>query len=207
MKNKTFIRNLLTIALMLSLFVLLPSKPVYAAKYTIPGTDITIDLPDGVTVPDTSSDKSNSSSYEYYYEKTVIKITVNGQTKYYTKDKDGNLIETDKDGNILNNKDKKDTTTEKTKKVKNGWITEKGKKYYYKNNKKITGMQKIGKYTFYFNKKGVMQKNKIIKIKGKVYAFNKKGHMVKNKSYTGKLDGKKVTYFFGKDGVAIWKAI
>ena len=52
-----------------------------------------------------------------------------------------------------------------------------------------------------------MQKNKIIKVKGKIYAFDKKGHMVKGKSYTGKLNGKKVTYYFGDNGIAIWKAV
>ena len=174
--------------------MLIPANTVEAStKVKIPGTNIEIDVPDG------------ASSYTYEYSKTTIKITVNGTTKYYTYDDKGNLVETDKNGNILNNKDK--TKSEKTKAVKKGWVKTAKGKTYYKNGKKVTGIQKIGKQTYYFDKKGIMQKNKIIKVKGKIYAFDKKGHMVKNKSYTGKLNGKKVTYYFGDNGIAIWKAV
>ncbi|MCR4717566.1 MAG: serine hydrolase [Lachnospiraceae bacterium] len=78
---------------------------------------------------------------------------------------------------------KKSTTEEnannkKTKTVLNGWVKKSGKKYYYINNKKVTGLKKIGKYKYYFNKKGVMQKNKMI---AKNKFVNKKGRLV-NKS-------------------------
>lgn len=47
----------------------------------------------------------------------------------------------------------------------NGWKINGQNKYYYINNKKITGSKKIGKYYYYFDKKGRMVKNKIVKIK------------------------------------------
>lgn len=197
MKNvKKGIRNLVTCLIAIFAIMLIPANTVEAStKVKIPGTNIVIDVPDG------------ASSYHYEYTKTTIKITVNGSTKYYTYDDKGNLVETDKDGNILNNKDKDKNKSDKTKTIKKGWIKTAKGKVYYKNGKKVTGIQKIGKKTYYFDKKGIMQKNKIIKVNGKIYAFDKKGHMVKKNSYTGKLNGKKVTYYFGDDGVAIWKAV
>lgn len=80
-------------------------------------------------------------------------------------------------------------------KVKNGFITQNGKTYYYKNNKKLTGLKKINKKYYYFNKKGVMQTG-FQTIKNKTYYFNKKGVM-----QTGlkKINSQK--YYFNKKGV------
>lgn len=61
--------------------------------------------------------------------------------------------------------------------VKNGWRTTKyGNKYYYKDGKKVTGVTKIGKKLYAFNKKGVLQKNfKIFRDGKKYYKVNSKG--------------------------------
>lgn len=43
--------------------------------------------------------------------------------------------------------------------MKNGWINKNGKKYYYKNGKFVVGWHKIDGDKYYFDKKGVMQKD------------------------------------------------
>lgn len=63
-----------------------------------------------------------------------------------------------------------------------GWTTYKKKTYFFSNSKKlgirgraITGWKKIGKYKYYFNKSGVMQKNCWI---SKKYYLDGDGHMM-----------------------------
>lgn len=80
-------------------------------------------------------------------------------------------------------------------KGKNGFITQNGKTYYYKNNKKLTGFQKIDKHTYYFDKKGVMLTG-FQKISNKTYYFNKSGKMV-----TGLKKINKKYYYFNKKGI------
>lgn len=60
----------------------------------------------------------------------------------------------------------------------------------------ITGLKKIGKYTYYFNSKGIVQKG-FQKIKKKLYYFESHGRMVTGWITTE--DGKK--YYADKDGV------
>lgn len=80
--------------------------------------------------------------------------------------------------------------------VRNGWFTKKnGRKFYYINGKKVTGLKKInGKY-YYFHRQGSMLTGWKKLEKGKSY-FNKKGVRV-----TGvrKIDGK--YYYFSKHGL------
>lgn len=85
----------------------------------------------------------------------------------------------------------KSTTT----KGKNGFITQNGKTYYYKNNKKLKGFQKIDRHTYYFDKKGVMLTG-FQKIKNKTYYFNKTGRML-----TGLKKISKKYYYFNKKGI------
>ena len=61
--------------------------------------------------------------------------------------------------------------------AKKGWVTAKnGNTYYYKSGKKVTGITKIGKKTYAFNNKGVLQKNfKIYRVGKKYYSVNAKG--------------------------------
>jgi glucan-binding YG repeat protein len=206
MEKKIFVRTIITVVIALAIFAL-PSK-VYAATVTIPGTNISFDIPDDAT------------SYSYRYvsvnTETKLTVTINGKTKYYIV-QDGKLVETDKSFKPI--KPEKKPTSKK-----NGWYNKKyyingqivkgwkvisGKKYYFdkKTGVVTTGLKKIGKNTYYFAKSGVLQKNRIIKISGKIRAFDKKGKMVTNASYTGKYNKKKVTYYFDANGVAIWKAV
>lgn len=78
---------------------------------------------------------------------------------------------------------------------KNGFITQNGNTYYYKNNKRLKGFQKIDGKTYYFDKKGVMQTG-FQKIKNDTYYFNKKGQML-----TGLKKISKKYYYFNKKGV------
>lgn len=77
----------------------------------------------------------------------------------------------------------------------NQWITKKGRVYYYnQKGKKVTGLQKIGKYQYYFDSKGV-QRSGWKKIKSNYYFFriksSRKAYMVKSKTINGiKLDAK-----------------
>lgn len=67
---------------------------------------------------------------------------------------------------------------------KQGWETIKGgKKRYYKDGKRLTGFQKIGKNYFYFNANGTMLKNKTVKrgTKNFTYFIDKKGHVIGKK--------------------------
>ncbi len=61
-------------------------------------------------------------------------------------------------------------------KVKNGWIHKNNKTYYYISGKKTVGWRKIGSYTYYFNKSGVMQRKKMI---SKNKFVNGSGHLIK----------------------------
>ncbi len=106
-------------------------------------------------------------------------------------------------------------------KKKNGWVTSAGKKYYYRNGKKVTGWQTIKKKRYYFNKKGVM-KTGLQKISGKYYYLNKKGALQtgfqtigESRYYfspTGSPQGQMATgwvsigykrYYFKKNGVLV----
>ncbi|MCR5791878.1 MAG: polysaccharide deacetylase family protein [Lachnospiraceae bacterium] len=104
-----------------------------------------------------------------------------------------------------------------TPEVKNGFVKENGKTYYYVNGVKkkgwlrkgskkyffsrrnaamVTGKKKIDKYTYYFSGKGVMQTG-IKEINGKKYYFAKKsGRML-----TGKQKIKNNLYYMNKKGV------
>lgn len=67
---------------------------------------------------------------------------------------------------------------------KDGWYTSKaGKKYYYVNGKKVTGIYKIGKKNYAFDSKGVLQG------KTQIFVWNKKYYKVSKsgvaKRYTG----------------------
>lgn len=90
-----------------------------------------------------------------------------------------------------------------------GWKNSGTKRYYYLNGKKVTGQRKIGKYYYYFNPKGVLQKNKFIKIGNKKYYFISDG-----RRYTGKKKFKKIIgkyyWFNSKSQVSVksgWQTI
>ena len=82
-----------------------------------------------------------------------------------------------------------------TTETKNGFITQNGKTYYYENNKKLKGFQKIEGKTYYFDKKGVMLTG-FQEIQNKTYYFDKNGRMLTGLKKIGKR-----TYYFNKKGI------
>lgn len=88
-----------------------------------------------------------------------------------------------------------ENTATETTTVKKGWVTKGTYRYYYKNNKPIKGLKKIGSKTYYFDSKGRMQTG-FVMVKKKTYYMNAKGVM-----QTGwkTIDGKQ--YYFDKKGV------
>ena len=59
-----------------------------------------------------------------------------------------------------------------------GWVTEENARYYYREGEKVLGLQKIGKYQYYFNlKTGKMIRNKWKLINNKYYFFLSNGRM------------------------------
>ena len=78
--------------------------------------------------------------------------------------------------------------------VKNGWS--KDKNYYYKSGRKVTGLYKVGKKTYYFGTNGKLVKEKrayVIKVKGKkcYYNIDEKG-VVKRWKDTAELAAKQL---------------
>lgn len=114
------------------------------------------------------------------------------------------------------NNDTEQTTTKIT---TNGFYTEDGKTYYYKDGNKVigwlelnggtyyfdgsgimqTGHIKIDKYYYYFSEEGKMQKG-IVKINKNLFFFNSKGHGIK-KGFVKCFD-KKTRYGLGNGRVA-----
>lgn len=72
-----------------------------------------------------------------------------------------NVIDSNTDGigNSDSQASKNNSNEEKKQSVKNGWINENGKRYYYKNGNFVVGWKKIDGDKYYFNKNGVMLKD------------------------------------------------
>lgn len=82
--------------------------------------------------------------------------------------------------------------TEEKETTKNGW--DKKKNCYYRNGKKVTGIQKIDKKLYYFNSKGCLYKKTGLRTIGKnIYCFTK-SHTMK----TGAVKVKGHYYYFSK---------
>lgn len=81
--------------------------------------------------------------------------------------------------------------------AKKSGLQKEGKQYFfYAKGKKVKNQwKKVGKYKYYFGKKGAAKKGLCI-IKGKRYYFDKKCRMVKNRWY-------KKTYYFDGKGRAV----
>lgn len=81
----------------------------------------------------------------------------------------------------------------------NGWVTVKGKKYYYEDDVKVKGWKEIGgKYYCFSSVDGHLYKNKLIKRDGTAYYVDKSGVRVENKLVTKKNK----TYYFDSEGKA-----
>lgn len=85
---------------------------------------------------------------------------------------------------------------------RNKTVTINGKKYRYDaNGNLVFGEKKIGKYTYYFNEKtGVMKQKGFQKINSKTYYFDKKGHKVYGQYFI-----KKKAYYFDKKTGAMYE--
>ncbi len=84
--------------------------------------------------------------------------------------------------------------------AKTGWVTSKGTTYYKKSGKNIKGLQKIGKYYYYFDNKGRMQTGWKT-LKGKKFYFKKTGAIgKKGKMLTGWVEIGGKMYYFKKYG-------
>ncbi|MDF7639734.1 C39 family peptidase [Lactobacillus sp. ESL0791] len=73
---------------------------------------------------------------------------------------DSNTAPTNDSNNPTKDNKKKPTPAKPVKKppLKEGWVKHKQKTYYYKANKKVKGLMKIGEHHYLFNKAGVMLK-------------------------------------------------
>ncbi|WEV70509.1 C39 family peptidase [Lactobacillus sp. ESL0785] len=77
---------------------------------------------------------------------------------------------------------------------KQGWINKSNKKYYYKNNRKVKGLVRLGKNYYLFNKKGVMLTGMRKKPKSTSYGYYKANGKRSEKS----LATKKAYYWIKK---------
>ena len=80
-------------------------------------------------------------------------------------------------------------------KFKGGWIKTGGKYYFFKDQKRLTGLRKINGKKYYFDSEGVRQSG-LLCIKGKYRFFKTNGVMLVSRWKT--VDGKK--YFINKNG-------
>lgn len=84
--------------------------------------------------------------------------------------------------------------------TKNGWVVAGGKTYYKKSGKKVTGLQKIGKYYYYFDSKGKMVTGWKT-LKSKKFYFEKTGTIgKKGRMLTGWVKIGSNTYYFKQHG-------
>ncbi len=82
--------------------------------------------------------------------------------------------------------------------VRNGFITEDNKTYYYVNDVMQKGLKTIDGKIYYFGSDGAMYKSRLISVSGKKYYLGKDGVAYKSKLIS--VDGKK--YYIGSDCVA-----
>ena len=78
----------------------------------------------------------------------------------------------------------------------NGWQTQEGRTYYYRNGQKVTGTQTIGNAQYYFNDQGQQLKDYFLTQNNHTYYFQKNGQRLNNGFYSNWGQ----TYYFGNDG-------
>ncbi|MFR0611435.1 N-acetylmuramoyl-L-alanine amidase [Limosilactobacillus balticus] len=101
--------------------------------------------------------------------------------------------------------------------AQNGWQTEDGNSYYYKDGQKLTGQQNIDGKDYYFNGQGQQQKNYFLNENNRTYYFQADGTRLNDgfysnwgRTYYFQADGSRLdnnfytnwgrTYYFGDDG-------
>ncbi|MBQ6539227.1 MAG: C39 family peptidase [Bacilli bacterium] len=75
--------------------------------------------------------------------------------------------------------------------ITDGWETKNNNTYYYENNQKVKGIKTIDENTYYFNRYGVLQKNRLINYRDEFYYAQKDGSFVNG----WKTVDKKIYYF------------
>ena len=102
----------------------------------------------------------------------------------------------------------------------NGWQTDNGNNYYYKDGQKVTGQQSIDGKDYYFNDQGQQQKNYFLNQANHTYYFQADGTRLNDGFYNNwghtyyfQKDGSRLddgfynnwghTYYFGKDGARL----
>ena len=80
--------------------------------------------------------------------------------------------------------------------LQNGWQTDKGSSYYYKDGQKVTGQQTINGKNYYFNAQGQQQKNYFLNQANHTYYFQADGTRLDDGFYNNWGH----TYYFQKDG-------
>ena len=78
----------------------------------------------------------------------------------------------------------------------NGWHTQNGQTYYYRNGQKVTGTQTIDNAQYYFNGQGQQLKDYFLNQNNHTYYFQKNGQRLNDGFYSNWGH----TYYFGKDG-------
>ena len=81
----------------------------------------------------------------------------------------------------------------------NGWQTQNGQTYYYRNGQKVTGTQTIDNAQYYFNGQGQQLKDYFLTQNNHTYYFQKNGQRLNNGFYQNWGH----TYYFGKDGARL----
>ena len=81
----------------------------------------------------------------------------------------------------------------------NGWQTQNGQTYYYRNGRKVTGTQTIGNAQYYFNGQGQQLKDYFLNQNNHTYYFQKSGQRLNDGFYNNWGH----TYYFGKDGARL----
>ena len=104
--------------------------------------------------------------------------------------------------------------------LQNGWQTDKGSSYYYKDGQKVTGQQTINGKNYYFNAQGQQQKNYFLNQANHTYYFQADGTRLDDGFYNNwghtyyfQKDGSRLdngfynnwghTYYFGNDGALV----
>ena len=82
---------------------------------------------------------------------------------------------------------------------KNGWQTENGNNYYYKDGQKLTGQQSIDGKDYYFNDQGQQQKNYFLNQANHTYYFQADGTRLNDGFYNNWGH----TYYFQKNGTRL----
>ncbi len=135
----------------------------------------------------------------YFFSATGAATTskwVKISKKYYYFGSDGKMARNAVvDGYVVNSEG---VRTGEASSSTTGWSTVDGKTYYYKNGKKVTGLQTIGKATYYFDANGVRQTG-AHKVGSSKYYFDTNGALVKSKTA---IDGD-VYYTMNASGVII----